>query len=98
MESIAGNKTAKRVYNQVMMLSFPTAALTVLPAARAGDLYGHFDLPSGGTPYVSARSGDGGPSLPGEWHGFLGGKTPRPVVVDTERVVEGIDFVVRKME
>jgi len=56
------------------------------------------DLPSGGTYYVGARSGDGGPPLPGEWHGFLGEKTPRPVTVETGRVVEGIDFVVGKME
>ena len=56
------------------------------------------DLPAGGTYYVSARSGYGGPPLPGEWHGFHGEKTPRPVAVAQDRVTEGIDFVVRRME
>jgi hypothetical protein len=56
------------------------------------------DLPAGGTYYVSARSGHGGPPLPGEWHGFHGEKTPRPVVVETDQVVGGIDFTIRKME
>ncbi|HWR98014.1 MAG TPA: right-handed parallel beta-helix repeat-containing protein [Candidatus Methanoperedens sp.] len=56
------------------------------------------ELPQGGTYYVSARSGYGGPPLPGEWHGFHGEKTPRAVVVEAGSVAEGIDFVVKRME
>ena len=56
------------------------------------------DLPGGGTYYVGARSGYGGPPLPGEWHGFLGSDAPSPVAVETGKVTEGVDFMVRKME
>jgi parallel beta-helix repeat protein len=56
------------------------------------------DLPGGGTYYVGARSGYGGPPLPGEWHGFLGGDAPSPVAVETGTVRERVDFSVRKME
>jgi hypothetical protein len=56
------------------------------------------DLPAGGTYYVSARSGYGGPPLPGEWHGFHGEGKPAPVVVESNRVTEGIDVVLKRME
>jgi hypothetical protein len=56
------------------------------------------DLPEGGTYYVGARSGYGGPPLPGEWHGFLGADAPSPVAVETGKFREGADFTVRKME
>jgi hypothetical protein len=56
------------------------------------------ELPAGGTYYVSARSGYGGPPLPGEWHGFHGEGKPAPVVVEQGRVSEGVDVLVRKME
>jgi hypothetical protein len=56
------------------------------------------EVPAAGTYYVSARSGYGGPPLPGEWHGFRGGEKPAPVIVEDHRVTEGIDFVVKKME
>lgn len=56
------------------------------------------DLPDGGTYYISARSGYGGPPLPGEWHGFHGDKTPRPITVEKDHVAEGVDVVIRKME
>ena len=55
-------------------------------------------VPAGGTYYVSARSGYGGPPLPGEWHGFRGVEKPAPVIVEDNRVTAGIDFVVKKME
>ena len=54
--------------------------------------------PGGGTFYVSARSGYGGPPLPGEWHGFHGEGKPAPVVVEGSEVVEGIDVVLKRME
>jgi parallel beta-helix repeat protein len=56
------------------------------------------DLPEGGTYYVGARSGYGGPPLPGEWHGFLGGDALSPVTVETGKIREGADFTVRMME
>jgi hypothetical protein len=55
-------------------------------------------LPAGGTYFVSARSGYGGPPLPGEWHGFFGEGAPAPVTVEKEKIAEGLDFTVRKME
>ncbi|MBI5015526.1 MAG: right-handed parallel beta-helix repeat-containing protein [Deltaproteobacteria bacterium] len=51
------------------------------------------DLPAGGTYYVGARSGYGGPPRPGEWQGMYGDR--QPVTVDVGRVVEGIDITVR---
>jgi parallel beta-helix repeat protein len=56
------------------------------------------DLPGGATYYVGARSGFGGPPLPGQWHGFFGAKTPMPVTVEPAVVSKGIDITVRKME
>jgi hypothetical protein len=57
------------------------------------------EIPAGGgTYYVSARSGYGGPPLPGEWHGFHGEGKPAPVVVESNRVTEGIDVVLKRME
>jgi len=56
------------------------------------------DVPAAGTYYVSARSGYGGPPLPGEWHGFHGGGQPTPVIVEGGRVTAGIVIVVKKME
>lgn len=56
------------------------------------------EVSEGGTYYVFARSGYGGPPLAGEWNGFYGDKDPRPVVVPTGTLVEGIDFVVKKTQ
>lgn len=56
------------------------------------------DLPGAGTYYVGARSGFGGPPLPGQWHGFHGAATPAAVPVGTDAVVKGIDITVRRME
>jgi parallel beta-helix repeat protein len=56
------------------------------------------DLPGDGTYYVGARSGYGGPPLPGEWHGFFGGDAPDPVEVQGGAVRKGVDFTVREME
>ncbi len=60
---------------------------------------GYFiDLPEPGTYYVGARSGYGGPPLPGEWFGIHGEGQPAPVTVEGDRVTEGIDVTVRRME
>jgi hypothetical protein len=56
------------------------------------------EVPAPGTYYVSARSGYGGPPLPGEWHGVHGGEKAAPVVVEPGRVTEAVDVVVRRME
>lgn len=67
-----------------------------LPIGPDGSFF--IELAQGGTYYVSARSGYGGPPLPGEWHGFYGEKTPRPVTVETGSVTEGLVLVIKKME
>jgi hypothetical protein len=68
-----------------------------LPVGPDGAFF--IELPAGGgTFYVSARSGYGGPPLPGEWHGFHGEGKPAPVVVGSTTVVEGIDIVLKRME
>lgn len=64
----------------------------------SGDGTYTIDLPEGGTYYIGARSGYGGPPLPGEWHGFFGGETLSPVVVETGKIRGGADFTVRMME
>jgi hypothetical protein len=56
------------------------------------------EVSEGGTYYVFARSGYGGPPETGDWHGFYGeGSTPRPVVVQTGTIAQGVDFVVKKV-
>ena len=68
-----------------------------LPVGPDGAFF--IEVPAGGgTFYVSARSGYGGPPLPGEWHGFHGEGKPAPVVVEGNRVTEGIDIVLTRME
>jgi hypothetical protein len=68
-----------------------------LPVGADGAFF--IELPAaGGTFYVSARSGYGGPPLPGEWHGFHGEGKPAPVAVESNTVVEGIDVVLKRME
>lgn len=55
------------------------------------------ELPEGGTYYVFARSGYGGPPETDDWTGFYGeSDIPRPVVVQTGTIAQGIDFVVKK--
>lgn len=66
------------------------------PVAEDGSFT--IDLPGGSTYYVGARSGYGGPPLPGEWHGFFGGDAPDPIAVEKGSIREGVDFTVRKME
>lgn len=56
------------------------------------------EIPAAGTFYVSARSGYGGPPLPGEWHGFHGEGKPAPVVVEANRITEGVTVVLKRME
>jgi hypothetical protein len=68
-----------------------------LPVGPDGAFF--IEVPAGGgTFYVSARSGYGGPPLPGEWHGFHGEGKPAPVVVESNRITEGIDVVLTRME
>jgi hypothetical protein len=67
-----------------------------LPVGEDGSY--HIDLPGGRIYYVGARSGYGGPPLPGEWHGIHGDTTPRPVAVGEAGHLEGVDITVRKME
>jgi hypothetical protein len=67
-----------------------------LPVGEDGVYF--IDLPKGGTYYVGARSGFGGPPMPGQWHGFFGGEAPAPVVVENGKVAEGVDVTVKEME
>lgn len=67
------------------------------PVGADGSFF--IELPAaGGTFYVSARSGYGGPPLPGEWHGFYGEAKPAPIVVETNHITSNIDFVIKRME
>ncbi len=56
------------------------------------------DLPGGATYYVGARSGFGGPPLPGQWHGFHGTGKPEGVAVGADSVSGGLEITVRRME
>jgi hypothetical protein len=56
------------------------------------------DLPKGGTYYVGARSGYGGPPRPGQWQGIYGDTALKPVTVESGSVAEGIDITVRVVE
>jgi hypothetical protein len=67
-----------------------------LPVGPDGDFF--IELPLGGTYYVGARTGFGGPPLPGHWWGQYGGTTNRPILVQQGAVTEGIDITVRKVE
>jgi hypothetical protein len=67
-----------------------------LPVAPDGSYL--IDLPGGATYYVGARSGFGGPPLPGQWHGFFGAAAPAPVTVGEGSLSKGVDITVRKME
>lgn len=66
------------------------------PVGAAGDYF--IELPGGGTYYVGARTGFGGPPQIGHWWGQYGGDSNRPVVVRQGTVVEGIDITVRRVE
>ena len=67
-----------------------------LPVGPEGDYF--IELQAGGTYYVGARTGFGGPPQIGHWWGQYGGDTNRPVVVGQGTVVEGINITVRKVE
>jgi len=80
----------------------PSLILGSMPTRRSrflGQDGSYFaEVPEGGTYYVFARSGYGGPPETGDWHGFYGeGSTPRPVVVQTGTIAQGVDFVVKKV-
>ncbi len=66
-----------------------------LPVAEDGAY--RLELPAGRTYYIGARSGYGGPPLPGEWFGVHGGDQPAPVSVGSG-MVEGLDITVKVME
>jgi hypothetical protein len=66
------------------------------PVAADGSYF--IDLPGGSTYYVGARSGFGGPPLPGQWHGIFGTGKPAAVEVGADAVAKGIDMTVRRME
>ncbi|MEW6490750.1 MAG: hypothetical protein AB1578_22910, partial [Thermodesulfobacteriota bacterium] len=55
-------------------------------------------LPAGGTYFVGARSGYGGPPLPGQWHGLHGGEAPLAVAVEEGSIRDGIEVLVHPME
>ena len=61
---------------------------------------GEFVLPlSGpGTYYIGARSGYGGPPLPGEWHSFHGDAQLQRIEVGNDGQAEPVQIVVRRME
>jgi parallel beta-helix repeat protein len=67
-----------------------------LPVGADGAYF--IDLPGPGTYYVGARSGYGGPPMPGEWFGVHGAEMPEPVTVEEGSSREGVDVVVRRME
>ena len=67
-----------------------------LPVGPDGEYF--IELQGGGTYYVGARTGFGGPPQIGHWWGQYGGATLRSVVVQRGSVVEGIDFTVTKVE
>lgn len=73
-----------------------------MPAHRSlpvGPDGGYFiELPRGGTYFVGARTGFGGPPQPGQRWGLFGGTAIRPVVVGDGAVLDGIDVTVGIVE
>jgi hypothetical protein len=67
-----------------------------LPVGPDGEYF--IELPAGGTYYVGARTGFGGPPQIGHWWGQYGGNTNRPVVVQQGTVAEGINITVTRVE
>lgn len=96
----AAGKVPKGVY--AFATTDPSFMIGAMPPFRSQPVGpdGTFfiEIPAGGTYYVSARSGYGGPPLPGEWHGFHGETKPAPVTVETNRVTEGIAILLKRME
>jgi hypothetical protein len=66
------------------------------PAAPDGSYF--IELPRGGVYYVGARTGFGGPPLPGQWWGLYGGDKIRQVSVEGGAVADGIDVTVKTVE
>ncbi|MDF1552823.1 MAG: NosD domain-containing protein [Deferrisomatales bacterium] len=66
------------------------------PVSRDGGYF--IALQEPGTYYVGARSGYGGPPLPGEWFGFHGQDQPAAVPVGVGGTVPQVDITVRQME
>jgi hypothetical protein len=67
-----------------------------LPVGADGSYF--IELPAGGTYYVGARTGFGGPPQIGHWWGQYGGDANKPVAVKEGAVTEGIDVIVRRVE
>ena len=55
------------------------------------------ELP-GGTFFVGARTGFGGPPQPGQWQGMLGDANIRAITVERGKLVDGVDITVRVVE
>lgn len=62
------------------------------PAGPDGTYF--IELPSGGTYFVRARTGHGGPPVKGQWTGSYGGRDLRAVEVREAAIVEGVDITV----
>jgi parallel beta-helix repeat protein len=96
----AGGKVPKGAY--AFATTDPSFMIGAMPPFRShpvgADGAFFIEIPTGGTYYVSARSGYGGPPLPGEWHGFHGEGKPAPVVVEANKITEGIAIVLKRME
>jgi len=56
------------------------------------------EVPGGGTFFVGARTGFGGPPQPGQWQGMLGDDNIRPVTIEKGKVVDNVDITVRIVE
>lgn len=56
------------------------------------------EVPGGGTFFVGARTGFGGPPQPGQWQGMLGDANIRSITVEKGRLVDNVDITVRVVE
>lgn len=56
------------------------------------------ELPAGGTFFIGARTGFGGPPQPGQWQGMLGDANIRTITVETGKLVDGVVITVRVVE
>lgn len=66
------------------------------PVGPEGDFF--IELPGGGTFYIGARTGFGGPPQPGQWQGMLGDANIRSVTIDGGKILDGVDITVRIVE
>jgi len=56
------------------------------------------EVPGGGTFYVGARTGFGGPPQPGQWQGMLGDANMHTITIEKGKLVNGVDITVRVVE